>query len=451
MAHLTARSNFPLGETVLRWGFAVACSTFLWAFVSVFSQAFSTAFPVLVRVVGPEDFTSSFTVIGLIADRALLACSSTFVMAALLARAHDLKPMLRALLFSPAAVLGLSFFILPSILLLLGGLGTVVAATYCLLRAPSVFGRTSGKMLAPILLLSLAPFTVLSSLSLLRWVGNLIDGGIPLTDWTWTPSIVLLKLLNMGYWLLPFMFLFLFSAWCVRPMLGPLVLLADRFFQTRTGRSPRSDGSEQLGLGVRLLFSSKWPFYLLFTGMISAVFVGVYPYLPMINRTSTLVGFDVRWFYFDDLLAMLNLDPSHAIGFAFKNDRAGMLLLQYGLAGIVGSADLAVRIIPALLAVLLALTTYYFVRFGFGNRELAATASLIAPFSFMVVGGINGGLEAAWLAASEALAFLTLLTVGMSRNPGSSLLSRSSPRSCFPPHTPGPGSSPWRSSPCTGS
>src|SRR5207302_4368867 len=67
--------------------------------------------------------------------------------------------------------------------------------------------------------------------------------------------------------------------------------------------------------------------------------------------------------------------------------------------------------LPMLLAPLLALSTYTFVRFGQGNASLAGLTALFTPFTIYLPVGLWGGYYANMLALVFAYLFLTLLLV----------------------------------------
>jgi hypothetical protein len=70
-----------------------------------------------------------------------------------------------------------------------------------------------------------------------------------------------------------------------------------------------------------------------------------------------------------------------------------------------------IEYLPMILAPLLALSSYAFVRFGHGSANFAGLTALFAPFSFYVPVGLWGGYYANILALVFAYLFLTLLLI----------------------------------------
>jgi hypothetical protein len=273
-------------------------------------------------------------------------------------------------------------------------------------------------MLSSILVLLAASTAVVFSASGVRWVLNALDGGVPLEGWDWSASLLGLKLLNQAYWLMPGLILLLFVSWLLRLFLEAwrgLELTLDWSAPKKYFAGLWSRLTQARTQGDTWWESNRSANILLVASLAGSLFVGLYPYLHAINPSSILVGYDVRMAYSPYLKHMLGQDPLGAVAYSLHNDRGGFLLFQYLLALLTGSADLALRAVPALLALLLTVSTYFFVRTGAKDKLLAATASLFAAFSPLVVTGVNGGLDAGWLAMSEVFVFLSLLLVGLNR------------------------------------
>src|SRR5207249_990161 len=75
-----------------------------------------------------------------------------------------------------------------------------------------------------------------------------------------------------------------------------------------------------------------------------------------------------------------------------------------------------IEYLPAVLAPLLSLSTFIFVRFGQGSPGLAGLTALFTPFSFYLTVGLWGGYYANMLALIFVFLFLTLLLT-FSRSP----------------------------------
>ena len=401
-----------MASTLFQWGVAAACTAFLWTLVSVVSRVSSTTFPVLARGSALQHYTTSFTIVSPLTDQLLLVLSSASILIVLEVRNRRLGYAWRAVLILPALMLA-AYPLFPGVLILAGAAGTTVGIVYLILNGSELLGVPPGRILASIFVVLTASAAAVFFLSAVRWLLNPIDGAAPLSGWTWSPSVLALKLLNQPYWLLPRLILFLFVSW----PLG-LLFVAYRnnfrdFFAKVSQRFAAADSP-----GFEWLKPDKSPLILVVAGLAGALFVGLYPYLPGINPSSNLVGADVRRYYFPAAQQMVSQGPLAVVGSRLQADRTGFLLFQYALTRLMGSVGFAVRAVPSLLAVLFAASTYLFVRSGSKDRLLAATAAIFAAFCFQVVTGINGGLDANWLAASVSLIFLGLLLVGLNRSDG---------------------------------
>src|SRR5207302_3458977 len=86
-----------------------------------------------------------------------------------------------------------------------------------------------------------------------------------------------------------------------------------------------------------------------------------------------------------------------------------LLVLLYTVASLGVSPSQIIEYLPILLAPLLALSTYAFVRYGQGSTSFAGLTALFAPFTFYIPVGLWGGYYANMLALVFAYLFLTLL------------------------------------------
>src|SRR5438128_10876976 len=86
-----------------------------------------------------------------------------------------------------------------------------------------------------------------------------------------------------------------------------------------------------------------------------------------------------------------------------------LLIILYTVASLGVSPSQIIEYLPMLLAPLLALSTYTFVRFGHGSTSFAALTAIFTPFTFYLPVGLWGGYYANMLALVFAYLFLTLL------------------------------------------
>src|SRR5205807_8652810 len=73
------------------------------------------------------------------------------------------------------------------------------------------------------------------------------------------------------------------------------------------------------------------------------------------------------------------------------------------------SPYLIIEYLPMVLAPLLSLSSYIFVRFGQGSARLAGLTALFTSTSFYITAGMWGGYHANMLGMIEAYLFLTFL------------------------------------------
>ena len=403
-------SRFYFLKDLRLWAFGAACTAFFWGLASVSSAVAPSAFDLAVRGEGLHSFSTAFVVLSPSVDQGLLVVGFAYILFVMQLGVSGPRLLLRLLLAIPAVLLTF-YFLLPPLLLPLGGLGIFVEMAYIVTESDAVLGASPGKALAPIVLLMAGSVGLLSFLSAGRWLANAVDGVAPFSDWTWGPSLTLLSVVNQCYWLLPRLFLLLFLAWGVRLVLA---LYWDEAMAFREGFArlfgPLVGGSETSSPGEGHAGT------ILLVALLGAAIAGLYPYFPAINPSSVLSSPSVGASYYAPVQLMLNEGSSWALGYAYTHASPVVLFLTYSLAAFFGSADTAVRLVPALLAFLFAGTTYFFAKAALKDATVAATASLFAAFSYVTVVGVNAGLEDGWLAASVTLVFFTLFLTGQEKS-----------------------------------
>ncbi len=396
----------PALRAAWEWGLAASLTLFAWALASEVSVLWPVTFQAVVRP-GAEFFSSAFALsLPGVDGIALFACA-IFVLAVFEVNDRGSGAPLKLAATLPAAAMA-SFTLSPGVLLPLGAAGTVALAAYVITESGDLIGVSSHEAFSCVVTALFASTAALFVASGATWVVDGFSGAAPLTGWTWGASLLALKLTNMAYGLMPVLVALLFVSWAVRLMVAPL---RERLRRRLPG-APGGSGATPHGGWME---SENLPLALLVTAMAASLLVGVYPYLPAINPQHTLVGYDVRTFYYPYVTQMLARTPRAAVAFAFQNDRTLFILLDYGLSVASGSASLAAVLVTPALALLLTAATYILVREGSKDRLLAGTAALFTPFSLLTVSGINGGFLADWLAASEALLLFLLLFVGFGK------------------------------------
>src|SRR6266702_7176923 len=136
------------------------------------------------------------------------------------------------------------------------------------------------------------------------------------------------------------------------------------------------------------------------------------PYRPDLNPSGALVGVDsptyVGW-----ISQMTSKPLVQALQYSFVTGLDGsrplLLILLYLVASTGVSPGLIIEYLPIVLAPLLSLSSYVFVRYGHGSANFAALAALFTPLSFYVTVGMQGGYYANMLGLIEAYLFLTFL------------------------------------------
>ena len=244
---------------------------------------------------------------------------------------------------------------------------------------------------------------VIEIISFMRWVLNGFDGIQPFSDATWNIAFLELQATNIFQPILPRLFVLFSAAWLLRLLLIPYEKTAMRFVTGILNFSSLSVGENHR----EREFGKQTHKIILAIAIITALFIGMYPYLPALNPSSLLVSVDVN-FYFTHMENSVNLDIFSFLSNIIQQDRALFLIFQQVIVSLTGSTDLAIRVIPVILSVLLTISVYYFVSIGSKDRYMAALAALFTTTSFQIVAGINAGFYANWLALIELNIFLAL-------------------------------------------
>src|SRR2546425_10695560 len=154
------------------------------------------------------------------------------------------------------------------------------------------------------------------------------------------------------------------------------------------------------------------PRLLLAIGLATSVLLALLPYRADLNPTGGLVGIDsplyVTW-----INQMLGRPFPQALQYSFVEGLDGsrplLLVILYAIASLGVSPTRIIEYLPVLLAPLLSLSTYIFVRFGQGSPGLAGLTALLTPFSFYLTVGLWGGYYANMLALIFVFLIMTLL------------------------------------------
>jgi len=151
---------------------------------------------------------------------------------------------------------------------------------------------------------------------------------------------------------------------------------------------------------------------LLAVSLAASVLLALVPYRADLNPSGSLAGIDsplyVTW-----INQMLARPLPQALQYSFVEGLDGsrplLLVILYAIASLGVSPAQVIEYLPMLLAPLLSLSTYTFVKFGHGSRGLAGLTALLTPFSFYLTVGVWGGYYANMLALIFVFLFMTLL------------------------------------------
>ncbi len=287
------------------------------------------------------------------------------------------------------------------------GIDLLILATSLGLTAAGLIGLYFGRVKLTwkdaflIFPVTLFLISIVEAGSLVRWITAGFTGEVPFSDSSWRLSMLDMQFSNVLYpWLPRIMLIFLFS-WILRALYpyyqGILTRLvspvrARVFAQSRTRLDELRDAH----------ISNK---VMLFFGLIFAILVSVYPYLPGVNPEGKLVGVDTP-FYLDKLEEGVGSNP---LAVAFSTDRTLLHILASGLNLILNNPELVMKVLPAILSVLLVLSTFILVKTATRSSSIAGLAALFTPIAFQEIIGINAGFFANWLALIEMNIFFAFL------------------------------------------
>ncbi len=243
---------------------------------------------------------------------------------------------------------------------------------------------------------------IITFLSSARWILNSLDGVPPFSDPSWSIAFLEMQITNFFQPILPRLFVLFSVAWLLRYLFFPYEKTIKSIL-TNTTNQPSPQKTETKTKKEVIL---KYHQIILIFSIITAFFIDIYPYLPSLNPSSLLVSVDVN-FYYTHLQNTNNVDILTFLTNIIQQDRSLYLIFQQIIATLVGSTDLAIRIIPAILGVLLTISVYYFISNTLKDKKLGALAALFTATSFQIVAGINAGFYANLLALIELNIFFT--------------------------------------------
>jgi len=180
-----------------------------------------------------------------------------------------------------------------------------------------------------------------------------------------------------------------------------------RFVLRPTGNIALSDAARR----IKILSQPK---IMLAIGVVVSTLLPLVPNRPDFNQSGSLIGVDSP-LYLSWLQQMIALPLPQAIHFSFVSGLDGsrplLLLLLYLVSSTGVAPTLIIEFLPVVLSPLLSLSTFVFVKTGFGNSEIAGLTSILTPVSFYTTVGLWGGYYANWLALIFVYLFLASLMI----------------------------------------
>jgi hypothetical protein len=171
--------------------------------------------------------------------------------------------------------------------------------------------------------------------------------------------------------------------------------------EKRPAETPVSPSAAPLsGRPIRLHMC--FPYLALAASVALGVAITVFPYF--VANVRGILGSD-SWFYYEKLGSMSIWTDAFR-----ETDRSFVLLFFFLVRTVTGlSTDWVVRLMPALLSALLALSSFALVREGTGRSWVAAFAALLSVVSAQTSLGMGAGILASWFALSVANFALALV------------------------------------------
>ena len=329
-------------------------------------------------------------------------------------------PKLACTRVKPDLVSALTFLILPLSSLVVAGVSYFVGATllvgsgflaaYTLVsRSRRYVGIETGAA-ARLLCVGVFAFLMVTAaggvVAVLLWgfgIFTALTSGssfLTMTD-TWLKMLAIdVELFFLARPLLLAIFVALFVASIAALFMGPLQTLARRVFQKlMKGKYARKDHASpgcELAKDV-VPFWKAVPYVILAGSVGLSVAITLYPYLTV--HFTGVLGSD-SWFYIDKLRSISR--PEQAV-LLFQGDRGLFIVLLFLIKSITGlSPEWVVRLMPAVLSVLLALSGFTLVKEGTGSSWIAGLTAVLSVVSSQTIVGMSAGIITNWFALSVA-------------------------------------------------
>ncbi len=198
----------------------------------------------------------------------------------------------------------------------------------------------------------------------------------------------------------PFLIILLFFMWTAKPFFSHIGLL-------RKMRGILSDLGNGSCSGICTKLS---PSFLVACALVLSILVAAYPHLPGVNPNAHAVGVreDIQ-FYSQWLTKMANQDFVSVVADSFfRNSGRTLSLLVLYLAKYTGGASSldTVQLLPIILAPVLVLAVYFFIREANKSGCIGSLGALMSVSSFHILVGIYACFLSNWIALVELYLFM---------------------------------------------
>jgi len=181
----------------------------------------------------------------------------------------------------------------------------------------------------------------------------------------------------------------------------PLGSAMKRFHEFRADEAQKTESQTLSPLahkyGKRAALQKSLPYLIIVVSVVLGFAIAIYPYL--IEGYRGVLGVDSQ-FYVDNLQSMRSLRDALPLAWLGRSLFFVVLFLVKVLTGL--SSDWVVRLMPAVLTALLALSTFLLVKEGTDRSWVAAFAALLSVFSAQTALGMSAGIITNWFALSIA-------------------------------------------------
>jgi len=222
------------------------------------------------------------------------------------------------------------------------------------------------------------------SLVTLSWLWNMIALEVSFSSEAWKFVFLDVQLFNVFYVIVPLMFLVFLYSWVWIPSL--------RLVLTKVKRLKDEEGTVFSWFVSPLKLNRAWLAFLLGVFLLLTGFLVYYPVIT--SQGSVLVGSDSKH-YFDVLSRMINEGP----GVVVASDRPLTYFLLFFVKLVTGfSVASVVQIMPSIMACLLFLAVFWFVRTGTDNDVVSLVSAVFTSFSFQTTVGVYAYSLGNWFA-----------------------------------------------------